>query len=220
MSNTGKPLGIAVVTQAGKGFAAINHVKITKETVSMKKLDDVEWKYATNLSGAWKVSLAESALISDLCRNHVVVYDRPIPEFANLYFQVGELGNYLNSIKGCADQLMETWEDHVAAEPKKRKTLVRPALPLLPIFNVKAVGAAAVLESLGKAGSTSGTPNEMAELVAMSRLVMYLASSWVEIESQRTTRKYLGLGPRNPRQFPPGFTNVEGVQADEQLELL
>ena len=220
MSNTREPLGIAVVTQAGKGFVAINHVKITKESVSTKKIDDVEWKYSTNLSGAWKVSLDESRLISDLCRNHVVVYDKPIPGFADSIFQVGELRNYLNSIKSCADLLMKTWEEHVAAEPKKRKTLVRPALPLLPEFKVKAIDAAEVLESLGKAGSASGTPSEMSGLVAMSRLVMYLASSWVEIETQRTTRKYLELEPKNPRQFPPGFTNVYGDLATEQLELL
>lgn len=219
MSNANEPLGIAVVSGAGKGWLGINHVKVIRENLLTKKSEDVEWKYSATLSGAWRIAIKNSVQIEDLCANHIVIANKSVPKNLSSDIQVADLNSLVSLIRGTADELVAAWEGYLAANPKK-KTLKRPTPLLLPMFKSSRIDAEQVLLELGKAGATSETPDEFRDLICTSRLALYLTECWIDVEAQRTSRKFLELGPKNPRQFPPGWVTKSVGKELEQLELL
>lgn len=219
MSNTNEPIGIALIAGAGKGWLGVNHVKVTKESLLTKKPEDVEWKYSASLSGAWKVSKNDSETLANLCANHIVINNKAIPPDLALGIQFAELHLLVRSIDEISGDLVAAWESYLASDPKK-KNLKRPSSPTLPILKGSNYDAEKILSLLGKAGITNETPEDMRELISLSRVVLYLLECWIETEAQRTSRKYLGPNPKNPRQFPSDWLQSGALPEQGQLELL
>jgi len=186
------PLGVAVVDRTSDGTLAIHHVAVGDDGIL--------------LSGIWNLSDPSEGEVADRLAHWIVTGTRDGLEYTQdvlgADLPVVDLAGLVDACESAEESLQESWEKYRDAEPRKRANLKPLAARSWP--TVAEDGDAAVtLSAAGVSPYPESTPVVMRDVLAFARLVQHVLLSWWELETERTSRAYLGGGERQP--FPPDW---------------
>lgn len=173
-------LGIAVVDQTPAGGLAVEHVGCDQSGAALTGawlLDDPTSDQLTAMLSHWVVVGTRDGI-----QRSSKVLDRDLPS--------ADLRSLVAACQAAEEVIMAAWQQYKDEAPKKRANLVPPNYPSWPEVN-EDHDAAQILESLGRPAAPPGTPSEMRDVLALSRLVQYVVNAWQELESERMSRAYL-----------------------------
>jgi HPt (histidine-containing phosphotransfer) domain-containing protein len=185
-------LGIATLNADSRGGLAIQHVALNIE--------------GATLTGSWLLDGAELASTQPLITHWI-----PVGDAEGLKVAANVLGGELPSAslaelvamcRSAESEIRQQWDSHQAEDPKKREKLVPIRQVAWPEIDGHEQPARA-LETIGVTPHPTSTPREMQTPLALARLVQYIGNCWAELETQRTSRKYLRSSSL-PREILPG----------------
>lgn len=185
-------LGIATLNAAPKGRLAIQHVTLNFE--------------GATLTGSWLLGGVELANTQPLITQWIPVGDaeglKTAAKVLGSELSSGSLVELVVMCRSAEFELRKQWESHRAEDPKKREKLVPiPEIRWPDLHNHEEPASA--LQSIGITPHPTNTPEEMRSPLALARVVQYIGNCWTDLETQRTTRKYL-LSHSLPREILPG----------------
>jgi hypothetical protein len=180
MSNNSfsKPIGLATAYARSDGSVTIAQIRFG----------------TLSISGIWdSYDFEPSDLSSPLVNHYLICTDSALSALVELVGDVERVATPIqlqSFTKASYENLQVLIDQFLIENPKKLKTIA--PLPMMAWVDLsEPLVPSRQLEKIGKASSTPDTPEAMREPLAMLRLVRYLLSNWAEVESQRTSRKYL-----------------------------
>jgi hypothetical protein len=184
-----RPLGIAVVDRTGAGALAIHHVAVRDDGIF--------------LSGIWVVEDSEPGGVNDRLAHWVVTGTRDglerVRDLLRMDIPAVDLAGLVAACEDAEENLQTSWEEYREAEPRKRANLKPLGARAWP--QVAEDGdAASTLVAAGISPYPDSAPEPMRDVLAFTRLVQYVMATWWELETERTSRSYLGGGER--KLFP------------------
>ena len=161
------------------------------------------------LSGAWTFDLIEFEKISDILEGKYVFAINP--ETQNFVAKVPKLkfptfNDFILEAKTSAEKTLQTFNEYVDSDPKKRKTLVNPNLSLWP-DSVELSESVEVLKFIGGQQVPANAPEEFIPTLAASMVIRYYVNAWLRDESERVSRTYLNSSPSFVRLVPDSWGN-------------
>ena len=188
-----RPLGFAIVDEPPSSALAVHHVSVTDDGVSA--------------SGLWKLPLERhKADVANLLTHWVPIGTRDGIAATNKVLGKkvvsADLASLVSMCEASESQLQADWSAYQELEPKKRANLKPLAARTWPAV-AEDEDAARLLRKLGKAPYPLHTPSDMQDIIAMSRLVMTIADTWFELESERLSRSYLAGAETERKLYPP-----------------
>jgi len=172
---------------------AVHHVSVSDDGVSA--------------SGLWELPLKGSkSTLTNLLTHWVPIGTRDGIAATNRILGrkvvSADLASLVSACEASEVQLQDHWSAYQGLEPKKRANLKPLAAKTWPAIADDG-DAARLLEKLGKSPYAQNTPVEMRDIIAMSRLVMTVADTWFELESERLSRSYLAGTDTTRSLYPP-----------------
>lgn len=186
------PLGFAVADETKNKTLALHHVSISVEGVAA--------------TGLWEVDLADKELIRTLVTHRIPIGTADgvavLKKTLGRSTKSADLARFVAACEQAEDDLQASWMEYRDLEPKKRANLVPLAARTWPAV-AEDGDAAKILKKVGRQPYSATTPPSMKDIIAMARLVMYVAETWMELESERLSRAYL-VGDNPERNlYPP-----------------
>lgn len=188
------PLGFAVVDETTKRHLAIHHVSILEEGILA--------------SGLWDLPIeTPRSEIQDRITGWIVVGTNDgiaaLNERLGQEVKSADLSGLVDACETEEARLQAEWEQYRDQEPRKRSKL-KP----LTARNWPAVqddgDAARLLKRVGRRPYVAETPRDMRDIIAFSRLIIYIMETWYELEGERLGRHYLHTDDDHHRElFPP-----------------
>lgn len=195
------PIGFAIVDAITPEVINVLHVHIQKGSQKSAATE-------VALSGIWEYGKTDKEDLKIALSNRVVVGTEDGLLFLknNLKVKANKsiLSEFVSTSMEEQEVLQKVWQDYKSEDEKKRKNLVPPKWPTWP-ENVEDISPIEILEFLGKQPYSLGTPEEMRPLIAFGRVVQLMLSNWVDIEEERTRRKFLDSDSDEIRKWPPKF---------------
>lgn len=190
-----KPLGFAIADETSKGNLAIHHVSVRDEGVFA--------------SGLWDLPGSTPAQEIQALIAHWI----PVGTVDGIKVLQDRLGSAITSadlfglVQTCEHEeavLRKAWQDYKDEEPRKRVNLKPLATRAWPAVQDDG-DAAKILNGLGLRPFDKETPDDMRDVIAFSRLIMYIMEVWYDLESERLGRSYLREEGELRALFPPDW---------------
>jgi len=190
------PLGFAIVHETSRGNLAIHHVSILEDGIFA--------------SGLWDLPAGTPKKeIQDRITHWIIVGTSDgiaaTKKICGETLPSADLSGLVGACEAEEARLQAEWEKYRDLEPKKRSKLKPLAARNWPA--VQADGdAAKLLKKVGRRPYVDQTPLDMRDIIAFSRLIIYIMETWYELESERLARHYLHSEQDQDRQlFPPDW---------------
>lgn len=183
------PLGVAVVDQTATRSLAVHHVAVRDDGIF--------------LSGIWNLVNPQPVAVQDRLAHWIVTGTRDGLEQARDLIGTDlpavDLAGLVDACESAEEALQASWQSYRDAAPQKRANLKPLAARSWP--QVAEDGdAAAILIAAGIAPYPAGSGELLRDVLASARLVHHVLTTWWELETERTSRAYLGGGDR--QAFP------------------
>ena len=176
-----QPLGFAIADKTSKGTLAVHHVSVMSDGIFA--------------SGLWDLPKSTSkSEIQDRITHWI-----PVGTTDGITALQDRVGKKIKSadlsglVAACEEeeaQLQRIWDEYRDAEPKKRANLKPLSARSWPAVHEDG-DAAKWLKRVGRRPFAPNTPREMRDIIAFSRLIIYIMEVWYDLESERLGRHYL-----------------------------
>jgi hypothetical protein len=197
-----KVLGIATVDLTPQGNLAVSHVSVDAD--------------GARLTGTWLLISPTTVELENLLAQWILVGTRDgvgrVSKVLGREMPSADLRELVGACELAETQLQEAWVSYRDDEPKKRANLVPPNWPSWPRVNDDHT-AAQILVELGRLPYSEGTPLELRDILALTKLVKYVVDCWQELESERLARAYLAAGDPSRNLLPAGWIRTNAGTA-------
>ena len=187
------PLGIAVVDEASDRSLVVHHVAVREDGIA--------------LSGIWQMDSPTPSQVNDRLAQWIVTGTRDglerVSGILGADMPLVDLAGLVEACEGAEEALHGEWEQYRDAEPRKRANLKPLAARTWPRI-AEDGDAATALAAAGISPYPDSAPEMMRDLLAHTRLVQHVVTTWWELETERTSRSYLG-GGQGRDLFPTGW---------------
>lgn len=187
------PLGITVVDEASDGSLLIHHVAVREDGIA--------------LSGIWQMDTPKPHQVNDRLTHWIVTGTRDglakVSGILGADMALVDLAGLVEACEAAEVELQAQWEQYRDSEPRKRANLKPLAARTWPQISEDG-DAATALTAAGISPYPDSTPALMRDLLAHTRLVQHVVTTWWELETERTSRSYLG-GGLGRDLFPPDW---------------
>ena len=147
-----------------------------------------------DLSGAWDFDISEAEKINNVLSGKMIIPIGDKKAFERLPLKdelvILDSVSFLKDAKEAAQEALEAYEAFKAENLAKRKKLIAPEFYNWP-DSINFDASADYLESIGKMGTPSGTPNNFKKTLSTARLVKHLVEMWQLDEQERNNRRYV-----------------------------
>lgn len=176
-----QPLGFAIADETSKGKLAIHHVSVMSEGIFA--------------SGLWGLSKSSSKTeIQDRITHWIPVGTTDgiaaLQDRVGKKFKSADLSELVAACEEEEAQLQREWEKYRDEAPKKRANLKPLSARSWPAVHEDG-DAAKWLKRVGRRPYSPNTPPDMRDIIAFSRLVIYIMEVWFDLESEGLGRHYL-----------------------------